>query len=219
MFTSPKLMAPFQKLRCIAPPIIRLPSRRRQPRDFLSRQLSKLKGNSKFREYHLRMNRERREHLELWEDLVRAHAAIVGRLEHEMEAEQGLPLRWYEVLLRLSRAPDGHMRMQDLAEVVLQSKSGLSRLIDRMEEAGLVSRQACPSDGRGINAALTPAGRHLFRRAAPLHVRGIEQHFGRHLMPAQAAALRSLLSELLEVHAPAPPSEPLGASREHGQTA
>lgn len=182
-------------------------------------QLSRLKGNSKFREYHLRMNRERREHLELWEDLVRAHAAIVGRLEHEMEAEQGLPLRWYEVLLRLSRAPDGHMRMQDLAEVVLQSKSGLSRLIDRMEEAGLVSRQACPSDGRGINAAVTPAGRHLFRRAAPLHVRGIEQHFGRHLVPAQAAALRSLLSELLEIHAPAHPSEPLGGSQEHGQTA
>jgi DNA-binding MarR family transcriptional regulator len=165
------------------------------------------------------MNRERREHLELWEDLVRAHAAILNRLEQEMEVEQGLPLRWYEVLLRLSKAPDGHMRMQDLAEVVLQSKSGLSRLIDRMEEAGLVIRQSCPSDGRGINAVMTPAGRHRFRRAAPLHVRGIEEHFGRHLVPAEAAAMRSLLAELLKVHAPPYPAEPAGGSQEHGRTA
>lgn len=165
------------------------------------------------------MNPERREHLELWEDFVRAHAAIFSRLEHEMEVEQGLPLRWYEVLLRLSRAPDGSMRMQDLAEVVLQSKSGLSRLVDRMEEAGLVSRQSCPSDKRGINAVMTPAGRHRLRKAAPLHVRGIEQHFGRHLVPAEAAALRSLLSGLLTLNAPACSAEPTDASKEHGKTA
>jgi DNA-binding MarR family transcriptional regulator len=141
----------------------------------------------------------RRESLELWEDLVRAHSAILNRLEEEMETEQGLPLRWYEV--QLSRAPGGRLRMQDLAQISLQSKSGLSRLVDRMEGAGLVTRESCPSDRRGVLAAITPAGRRRFRRAAPLHVRGIERHFGRHLAPAGSDALRSLLACLLEANA------------------
>jgi DNA-binding MarR family transcriptional regulator len=149
------------------------------------------------------MRPERREHLELWEDLVRAHAAILTRLEEEMEAEQGLPLRWYEVLLQLSRAPGGQMRMQDLAQVALQSKSGLSRLVDRMEAAGLVRRESCPSDRRGILATITEAGRRRFRRAAPLHVRGIERHFGRHLVTEDSGALRSLLAALLKANSAA----------------
>src|SRR3981081_3151326 len=100
----------------------------------------------------------RRESLELWEDLGSATSAILNRLEEEMETEQGLPLRWYEVLLQLSRAPGGRLRMQDLAQISLQSKSGLSRLVDRMEGAGLVTRESCPSDRRGVLAAVTPAG-------------------------------------------------------------
>jgi DNA-binding MarR family transcriptional regulator len=143
------------------------------------------------------VKRELREQVETWQSLVQAHAAIMGRLEQEMEAELGLPLRWYEVLLHLSRSPGGRLRMQDLACVVLQSKSGLSRLVDRMHSAGLVNRQSCPGDRRGVYAVMTPAGRSRFRQAAPLHVRGIERHFGRHLAPGQAVALRSLLDGLL----------------------
>src|SRR5712691_5660891 len=89
--------------------------------------------------------------------------------------------RWYEVLLHLNRSPEGRMRMQDLADLALQSRSGLTRVVDRMEAAGLVSREVCPSDRRGILAVITPEGRRSFRRAALLHVRGIERHFGRHL--------------------------------------
>ena len=147
------------------------------------------------------MERQLRDHLELWERLIRAHSGIVGRLEEEMERAQGLSLRWYEVLLHLSRAPDGAMRMQDLADLALQSKSGLTRVVDRMEEAGLVTRQVCPSDRRGILAVVTPEGRRRFRRAAALHVRGIERHFGRHLSAAEPATLRSLLDRLLEAQA------------------
>jgi DNA-binding MarR family transcriptional regulator len=147
------------------------------------------------------MERQRREYLELWERLIRAHAGIVERLEEEMQAENGLSLRWYEVLLHLSRAPEGRMRMQDLAEMALQSKSGLTRVVDRMEAAGLVAREVCPSDRRGILAVITPEGKRRFRRAAALHVRGIERHFGRHLASTDAAALRSLLDRLLEVQA------------------
>jgi DNA-binding MarR family transcriptional regulator len=144
------------------------------------------------------MDRRVREHLELWESLIRAQVGILERLEQELQAEQGLALSWYEVLLHLSRSPDGRMRMQDLAHSVLQSKSGLTRLIDRMEAAGLVSRESCPSDRRGVFAAITPAGKGRFRRAAPLHVRGIEHHFGRHLVEAESGALRSLLERLLD---------------------
>jgi DNA-binding MarR family transcriptional regulator len=154
------------------------------------------------------MKPDRRQYLDLWEDLVRVHSGILNRLEQEMEAEQGLPLRWYEVLLHLSRAPEGRMRMQDLAEISLQSKSGISRLVDRMEAAGLLTRESCPTDRRGILAAITPAGRRRFRRAAPLHVRGIERHFGRHLPPDGRDALRSVLACLLEANAqPIPPAE------------
>jgi|SRR2546423_535503 DNA-binding MarR family transcriptional regulator len=147
------------------------------------------------------MERQLRDHLELWERLIRAHSGIVARLEEEMERAQGLSLRWYEVLLHLSRAPDGAMRMQDLADLALQSKSGLTRVVDRMEEAGLVTRQTCPSDRRGVLAVVTPEGRRRFRRAAALHVRGIERHFGRHLSAAEPAALRSLVDRLLQSQA------------------
>ena len=143
-----------------------------------------------------------RDHLELWERLMRAHALILYRLESEMEAEHGLPLRWYEVLLHLSRAPEGRMRMQDLADVALQSKSGLTRLVDRMEAAGLVTRESCPSDRRGINAVLTPEGRRRFRRAAPFHVKGIERHFGRHLLESDPVWLIPLLQRLTEAQRP-----------------
>ena len=146
------------------------------------------------------MDRRVRDHLELWERLVRAYAGIVACLESEMEAGQRLPLRWYEVLLHLARAPEGRMRMQDLAQVSLQSKSGLTRLVDRMEAAGLVLRESCPSDRRGINAVLTPAGRQRFRRAAPHHVRGIERHFGRHLQDSDPAVLKPVLERLIEAH-------------------
>ena len=145
------------------------------------------------------MERRRREHLELWERLMRAHAGIVDRLEEEMEASNGLSLRWYEVLLHLNRSPEGRMRMQDLADLALQSKSGLTRVVDRMAAAGLVSREVCPSDRRGILAVITPEGRRRFRRAALLHVRGIERHFGRHLSESDPEALRSLLDRLLQV--------------------
>jgi DNA-binding MarR family transcriptional regulator len=144
------------------------------------------------------MERPVREHLALWERLVRAHAAIVSSLEAEMEAKQGLSLRWYEVLLHLARAPEGRLRMQDLAAVSLQSKSGLTRLVDRMEAAGLVNRESCHADRRGVFAVITPAGRRRFKRAAPLHVKGIERHFGRHLAEGDAAALIAVLDRLLE---------------------
>jgi len=137
------------------------------------------------------------ERLAAWRLLLEAHAAVVDRLGDELEAGCGLPLTWYDVLLQLSTAPRQRRRMSDLAEAVLLSRSGLTRLVDRMVAAGLVSREAHPSDGRGAYALLTPAGRARLRRAAPLHLRGIEAHFARHLSAEDARCLRAALGRVV----------------------
>ena len=136
------------------------------------------------------------ERLEVWERLLVTHATVLAALERQLERERGLPLSWYEVLLRLERA-GGAARMQDLARQVFLSKSGLTRLADRMEQAGLIERRACPSDGRGTEAVLTPVGRSAFRRAAAVHLRGIEAHFSRHVRYDELPVLRAFLDRVL----------------------
>jgi DNA-binding MarR family transcriptional regulator len=137
------------------------------------------------------------ERLAAWRLLLEAHAAVVDHLGRELEAECDLPLTWYDVLLQLSSAPEGRLRMRDLARAVLLSRSGLTRLVDRMETAGMVCREAHPSDGRGADAVLTPAGRAALRRAAPVHLRGIERHFLRHLSDGDTAALHHALGRVV----------------------
>jgi DNA-binding MarR family transcriptional regulator len=136
------------------------------------------------------------ERLAVWRLLLETHAAVVDRLGDELEAECGLPLTWYDVLLQLSGAPQGRLRMRDLADGVLLSRSGLTRLVDRMEAAGMVCREAHASDRRGANAVLTPAGRAALRRAAPVHLRGIEANFARHLSDAEVETLRAALGRV-----------------------
>ncbi|MDP9301101.1 MAG: MarR family transcriptional regulator, partial [Actinomycetota bacterium] len=94
------------------------------------------------------------ERLQVWFTLMRAHAAVSEALGDDLEKKRNMPLSWYEVLIGLSQEPEGRRRMQDLASFALLSKSGLSRLVDRMEEAGLVRRESCPADRRGTFAVL-----------------------------------------------------------------
>jgi DNA-binding MarR family transcriptional regulator len=115
--------------------------------------------------------------LSAWRRLLEAHAAVTELLEHELVAERGLPLSRYDVLLNLAEAPEGRLRMQELSASVLLSKSGLSRLVDRMVEAGLGPPERCQDDRRGWFAVLTDQGRSALRRAAPVHLRGIQEHF------------------------------------------
>jgi len=144
-------------------------------------------------------------HLAAWRSLLEAHAAVTERLARELKDERGLLLGSYEVLLHLAMAPGGRMRMQDLAQSVLLSKSGLTRLVDRMERDGLVRRERCPSDRRGTFAVLTSKGRTAFRRAAPVHLRGIQEHFAGHLDGAEAEVLHAALARVA------------GAARLHGR--
>jgi DNA-binding MarR family transcriptional regulator len=132
-----------------------------------------------------------------WTAFVRAHAALFDVLEAELQDRRDLPITWYDVLVTLSRVPKGQMRMQDLAREVLLSKSGLTRLFDRMEHAGLVERQSCPSDRRGTLAVMTPEGRRELQRARPVHHRGIEEHFLAHVTAEEAEAMREGFERIL----------------------
>jgi len=137
------------------------------------------------------------ERLDAWRGLLVTHAALVRRLNEELEDEQGLPLAWYEVLLHLNEAPQGSLRMGDLARRALLTPSGLTRLVDRMEGAGLVERKACGDDRRGSWAALTPAGRKKLKDASPVHERGVDQYFARHLTKDEAKVFSRALSKML----------------------
>jgi DNA-binding MarR family transcriptional regulator len=142
------------------------------------------------------LNRPDLAQLAAWRTLLETHATVTDLLERELVGERGLPLSRYEVLLVLAESPEGRLRMQELAQRVLLSKSGLSRLVDRMEEAGLVKREQCPSDRRGWFAVLTDQGRSALRRAAPVHLRGIQEHFGRHLDDDEARVLGAALGRI-----------------------
>ena len=132
-----------------------------------------------------------------WRALLATHAALVDRLSEELQDERDLPLPWYEVLLFLNRASDGRLRMGELAGSLLLTPSGVTRLVDRMEAEGLVRRQRCPSDRRGWLAVITPTGRSRLRAAAPIHLRGVEEHFGRHLSDEEADLMASVLGRVL----------------------
>jgi DNA-binding MarR family transcriptional regulator len=136
--------------------------------------------------------------MKAWEALIFGYAALVQRLEHELQESVGLPLQWYEVLLRLYRAPGRRLRMQELAQSVFTTRSGVTRAVDRLEEAGLVERVKCASDRRGTFAALTEAGVERFRQAGPVHLRGIQEHFGQHVDDGEAAAITAALTRVRE---------------------
>jgi DNA-binding MarR family transcriptional regulator len=133
-----------------------------------------------------------------WRSFLEAHAGVLETLERELQEEQGLSLAFYDVLAQLVEAPEGRLRMQDLAEHLLLSRSGFTRLCDRMEAAGLLQRTRCPEDRRGVFAEITPEGARALKEAAPVHHRGIQEHFARHLGSDDLEALRAMLDRLSE---------------------
>ena len=136
--------------------------------------------------------------LSAWRLFLQAYRRVLDELSDELEERQGLPLAWYDVLIHLYRSPEHRLRMNELAGSILLSKSGLTRLIDRMEKAGMVERASCPSDRRGSFAVLTPRGEEVFKEAAPIHLEGIAKHFTDHLTPEEAGALVSAFERILE---------------------
>ncbi|MCW0216186.1 MAG: MarR family transcriptional regulator [Pseudonocardia sp.] len=127
-----------------------------------------------------------------WRAFLRAHAAITRALETELEAEQRLSLAAYDVLVQLAEAPGHRLRMTELADAVLLSRSGVTRLVDRLERTGLVRRERVVNDGRGVAALLTPAGLDRLRTASRTHLRGVTRHFVEHLDPADLATMERI---------------------------
>jgi DNA-binding MarR family transcriptional regulator len=145
------------------------------------------------------------QHLEAWRLFLTAHHEVIDVLSRELEEETGLPLTWYEVLLYLQQAPERRLRMHELADSLLLSRSAMTRFVDRIEEAGYVERRRCVTDRRGYFVALTEEGERIFRRAAPVHVRGIEEHFARHISAEEAESMRRALGRVVDA-APGQPS-------------
>jgi DNA-binding MarR family transcriptional regulator len=132
-----------------------------------------------------------------WRGMLRVHAALVRALDAELDAEHGIPITSYEVLIHLVDAPEGKMRMRDLADAALLSRSGLTRLVDRLERDGLIERASCPSDARGAYAVITDAGREVLARARPAHHADVRRRFLAHFDEDELVQLASYWERVL----------------------
>lgn len=124
-----------------------------------------------------------------WRSFLQAHARLVRRLDTELRAAHGISLPEYEALLHLGRSPERRLRMTQLAGQVLLSKSGVTRLVDRLVADGLVERSTCPTDARGAEAVLTSLGLERLRSAAQTHLDGVDRYFVSAVDPDDLAAI------------------------------
>ncbi len=143
--------------------------------------------------------------LEAWRLLLESHHRLTRTLGAELRERHGFGLDWYDVLFQLSQA-GGRMRMHELADATLFSRTDVTRLVDRLQRAGLVAREQDEYDRRGVNAVLTAPGKAALRRAAVTHLAGIEQHFASNLGPADAERLGAILARLVSPAARRSPS-------------
>jgi len=134
---------------------------------------------------------------ETWGALLKVHAALVPRLDRELQDAHGLPLTWYDVLLELNSAPDRRLTMGQLGKVAAVSRTRVSRVVDELVRAGMVAREANPDDGRSAFAALTPAGRTALRKAAPTYLAAVQREFADHLTAREAEVLAGALRKVL----------------------
>jgi len=139
------------------------------------------------------------ERIGAWRLYFESALALIDVLDAELERDAGMPLRWYDALVHLEETPDG-LRMNELAERILYSKSGFTRVVDRLEEAGLVQRVRPDNDRRSILVVLTDEGRTAMEQARRHHRHAIEQHFSRHLSDTDIKTLTRSL-EKLSAHA------------------
>ena len=132
----------------------------------------------------------------VWRAFLRAHAVVVGDLERELAESTGLSLAWYDVLLQLAEAPQRRLRMAELADRALLSRSGLTRLVDRLQAEGLVRREPSPDDARGTYTILTDAGYRRLRDAAPVHLAGVQRHWLQYFDDPELRQLGELLGRV-----------------------
>lgn len=142
-----------------------------------------------------------RDRLDAWRSFLVSHSLVTRRLDEELRVEGGLTLAEYDALVQLANAEDGRLRMNQLADRVLLSRSGVTRLVDRLVADGLAARVSCPSDARGSMAVLTDRGRDALRRASRTHLRGVERYFTSVLGDEDLVALRRALEAVIDASA------------------
>ena len=134
--------------------------------------------------------------LTIWRAFLYAQSAVMPRLDAELQAAAGLTLAELDALLQLGFAPQQRLRMSDLAARVLLSRSGVTRLVDRLERDGHVRRESCAPDGRGAYAVLTRQGAERLREAMPAHLAAVDAHFLDHLDPDELTPLTQALGRV-----------------------
>lgn len=144
----------------------------------------------------------RSDDIEAWRSLLLAQNAVLRAIDEELSAAGAVPLQVYDVLLELEAAPEGRLRIKDLASRTVLTRSRISKLIDELADEGLVERCPDPSDGRGSVAAITRQGRRALKHGAPIYVDGIARHFTAHLRPREVPVVVAALSRVVEAHLP-----------------
>lgn len=138
------------------------------------------------------------DHVAAWRALLTVHADLTERIDGALREAGVIPLRWYDALLCLCEAAGRRLRLADMAQAALLSRSGLSRLVDRLEEAGLLTREPVAHDARGAYAALTPEGLQALRQCWKVYGRQIEKLIGVRVTSTEARSVAKLLGRLLE---------------------
>ena len=137
-------------------------------------------------------------HLAAWRAFLKAHATIIDRIDHDLVAAKRPPLSSYDVLIELYEAPEHRLRMHELAERVVLSRSGLTRLVDRLEAEGLLIRDRSGTDRRGAYAVITEQGIGALRQTWPIYARGIAEYFAQWLTLEEAQLLESAFGRILQ---------------------
>ena len=135
--------------------------------------------------------------LDAWRGFLFAHAKVVRALEADMIEQHDLPLTWFDLISRIKQAPGQRLRMHQLEEASLFTRSGITGLADRLEQAGFVRRERSAEDRRGVYLAITQAGIDKIDEVWPDHVLSIQNHFGRHLDPKGVKALQAATEKIL----------------------
>ena len=146
----------------------------------------------------------------IWSTFLTAHARAVAQIELDLEEGRLIPLEWYDLLVAIQLAPDHRLRMMNVAERLLLTRSNATRLVDRLESAGLMARERLNGDRRGMAVVLTVAGREALRRAWPVYARGIKRYFLSRLSPGER---RTMVSALAKVANQPRPPRPLSRRR------
>jgi DNA-binding MarR family transcriptional regulator len=135
--------------------------------------------------------------VEAWRGLLVAHSRLVPAVEADLRAAGQVPLSWYDVLLELSAVPDLRLRMSELGQCTVLSRTRVSRVVDELAASGLAERQPDPADGRSSYAVLTPQGKAALRRAWPVYRQAIRRHLGARLTAQQCRELAALLGQVI----------------------